>query len=91
MNSAPGSLRLKRTDGCPLKLAPGEYKRVPLTGPVVGHYIACPKCGFRCMVILASENPGDSDGPDGLTLAQPIKCPRPTCDFERRVVRDGVL
>lgn len=94
-------MRLKRTDRCALKLEePGHYRRVPATGKVVvGHYLRCPQCGFKAIIILADENPGDSVGVDPeteelvgeLTLEKPIECRRPGCGFRARVVRDEVI
>lgn len=48
----------KRTDGCPRKLAPGCYKRIPQDDGMkpVGFYVACPSCGFRVVIFLASEH-----------------------------------
>lgn len=31
---------------CSRLLEPGELKRVPQLGPLVGYFIACPACGF---------------------------------------------
>lgn len=89
---------LKRTDRCALRLGPGEYKRVPARGKVIGHYIRCPACGYRAMVVLSFENPGDSGGVDpetnqivgGLTLDNPIKCPAPLCKLIATVKNDVV-
>jgi hypothetical protein len=32
---------------CPRDMKPGQVKRCMLRGPLVGYYLACPKCGFR--------------------------------------------
>lgn len=56
----------KRTDGCPRKLQPGGYKRIPAdaTRPPIGFYFACPYCGFRCVIVLASDH-GPVEEKDG--------------------------
>lgn len=81
-----------------MRLGDAEYKRVPAAGPLVGHYIRCPKCGFKAIVVLRDENEGDSQGVDPstgeyvgeLTLEDPIECPRPGCRLKARVDRDKV-
>lgn len=36
---------------CVRKLAPGEVKRVPARGGLVGFYVCCPSCAFANMVL----------------------------------------
>lgn len=72
-------MQLRQVDRCPAKLERGEYKRVPLRGPMIGVFLACPVCGYRCITILADEL-GATD-PDGrLTvrdMVQCLICPKP--------------
>lgn len=56
---------LKRRDGCHRDLPPGNYKRIPIDNEraPIGFYCACPLCGFRTLVILASEHkPTEKNG-----------------------------
>ncbi len=65
--------KLRQVDRCPGRLSPGEYKRVPPTGPIIGVYLACPVCGYRCITIVRAEHVVDDT--DGLlTVKEPVEC-----------------
>jgi hypothetical protein len=36
---------------CVQKLAPGELKRTPQRGALVGYYVACPECRFPNIIL----------------------------------------
>lgn len=77
---------LRKVDRCPAKLDPGEYKRSPTTGPLIGIFLACPACGYRCITVLGAvcaTGPGEAVADDSggtLTVRGTVKCllcPRP--------------
>lgn len=71
---------LRRVDRCPAKLDPGEYKRSPNKGPLIGVHLACPICGWRCITILGAmceTSPGEAVADDEggvLTVRGTVKC-----------------
>lgn len=72
-------MRVRQVDRCPGKLDPGEYKRVPLNGPIFGIFLACPACGYRCITIHGEScadagAPVADDAEGTLTVKGAFKC-----------------
>lgn len=73
-------MQLRKVDRCPARLDPGEYKRAPVTGPLIGIFLACPVCGYRCITVLGAicitkpdEAVADDSG-GSLSVRGTVKC-----------------
>jgi hypothetical protein len=67
-----------RPHKCLSKLVKGSIKRVPASGPLIGYYLRCPKCGARS-VHLHDEVQFDEKEPwiqdtsdDGIQFQRPL-------------------
>lgn len=69
------------------RLQPGEVKRFPIEGALVGFYVACPMCGYRNFVLRHGQH--IVEGP-ALTLSPGHWCDGPRCDAHVHI-RDGEL
>lgn len=69
---------LRQVDRCPAKLARGEYKRVPLKGPIIGIFLACPACGYHCITAVSGDDAGErgivEDDSGALNVEKPVTC-----------------
>ncbi len=59
------------------RLRPGEVKRLPAAGPLLGFYVACPACGFLNVVLAEGQHVEEAAG--GLTLAPGFRCDGGRC------------
>ena len=60
------------------RLGPGEVKRLPGEGVLIGFYVACPGCGYRNFVLIRDQHVLLTA--DGLTLTPGFWCDGPLCD-----------
>ena len=76
---------------CPRRMRPGQVKRVPLKGKLVGYWIACPGCGFVASYLLDEARFTESVDKDGIGLVG-IDAPPPCIRCRRRIeCADGAL
>ncbi len=64
---------------CPRKMRPGEVKRVPLRGGLVGYHVACPSCGFVASYLREEalfKEVVDADGVVLVGIERPPPCLR---------------
>ena len=66
-------------------MKPGEYKQIPDKPgfAVIGFYIACPFCGYRCITVLADDH-GAREENGKLCVDSFVKCLK--CKKKGRVV-----
>ena len=79
--------RLVTADRRVCRLEPGEVKRMPRVGPVLGFYVSCPACG-RLNIVLADGQHVNETGGDLRGLAPGFECESPTC-AKHVHVKDG--
>lgn len=69
---------LRPVDRCPAKLDRGEYKRVPLKGPIIGIFLACPACGYRVITAVSGDDAGEcgkvEDDGGKINVERPVRC-----------------
>lgn len=49
---------------CPRRLTKGQYKQIPDKQGFdpIGYYIACPLCGYRCIIVLVEDGAKEVGG-----------------------------
>ena len=78
--------QLARSKRCLSKMEPGQYRRIPGGDwGLIGYYLICPWCGFRCMILLAEEVGASEDDDGRPTFERPVTCPKKVCGVEFRV------
>ena len=69
------------------QLKPGDAKRMPRTGGLLGFYLACPACG-RLNIVLAEGQLVDESNNELHALAPGFECESPIC-AKHIHVKDG--
>ena len=82
-------VRLVSADRRVCRLEPGEVKRMPQVGPVLGFYVSCPACG-RLNIVLAEGQQVNETAGELRGLAPGFECESPTCGKHVHV-KDGEL
>jgi hypothetical protein len=84
--------------GCHAELGPGEVKRTPRRGPLVGLFLRCPACGalgaHLAADVLPDEEPDPPERPEQPSGLRLVRLDRsPTCRRCGRsiCVADGVV
>ena len=79
--------RIVESDRRVCRLKPGDAKRLPRVGAVLGFYVACPVCG-RLNIVLAEGQHVDEAGAELRGLAPGFQCESPSC-AKHVHVKDG--
>ncbi len=79
--------RIVESDRRVCRLKPGDAKRLPRIGAVLGFYVACPVCG-RLNIVLAEGQHVDEAGPELRALAPGFQCESSGC-AKHVHVKDG--
>ncbi len=72
------NVRLVSAERRVCQLQPGEAKRMPQIGPLLGFYIACPACGRLNIVVAREQHVAEVDG-ELQGLAPGFDCESPLC------------